>query len=499
MRSTVLIVDDDPIGLQILETLLQSQNVTLVKASDGAEALAQAMAVQPDLILLDVIMPRMDGFEVCRRLRQTPDLAEVPIILLTALDDRDSRLRGIQAGADDFIAKPYDRLELGTRVQTIVRLNRYRRLVAERTRFAQVVEEAADGYVLLNSQAAIQYANLSARLLLGLGADSAEFPPDDFLTLAQQHYICRPDHAWQQWPGLPPDVPAYLVRPATSGKAAQWLHVEMSDAGPNGDGTHLVRLRDITDETNQQRLTWQFHAQIQHKFRHRLNSLSGNLELLAAATDEDSATERQLLAQQAWASAEKLKGEILRILDFLDSSTAPIAEANPCRLACLPSLVQRLQDNLALENLSLYTDIPSTPEQRLALPASAVETILSELLDNARKFHPTHAPHLDVHLLQRGGALVMRVTDDGLTLSPDQLRRIWTPYYQAEHYFTGRVSGLGLGLSMVAALAWSVGGACRAYNRLDRSGLVVEVSLPLFWGEPPPGTGSVPRGRDYLP
>lgn len=479
MRSTVLIVDDDPIGLQILETLLQNEAITLAKASEGVEALAQAKAVQPDLILLDVIMPHMDGFEVCRRLRQTPELAEVPIILLTALDDRESRLRGIQAGADDFITKPYDRLELGARVQTIVRLNRYRRLLAERTRFAQVVEEAADGYVLLNSEAGIQYANVSARLLLGLGADSAEYPPDDFLSLVQRHYMCRPDHAWQQWPALPHDIPAYLVQPANAGDAARWLQVEMLDTGPNGDGTRLVRLRDITDETNRQRLTWQFQAQIQHKFRHRLNSLSGNLELLTETGGESDEEERRMLARQAWASAEKLKDEILRILDFLDSSAPSAAEAAPCLITCLPSLVQHLQNSLALRTLTLHADIDGAPGQRLALSANAVETILSELLDNARKFHPSHTPCLEVHLLQRGGVLVMRVVDDGLSLTPEQLRRIWTPYYQAENYFTGRVGGLGLGLSMVAALVWSVGGACRAYNRHDQSGLTVEVSIPF--------------------
>jgi signal transduction histidine kinase len=88
----------------------------------------------PDLVLLDVMMPGMDGFETCRRLRGDPILAEVPVILLTALDDRESRLAGFEAGADDFVAKPFDRLELRLRVRGLLRLNRYRRLTEERAR-----------------------------------------------------------------------------------------------------------------------------------------------------------------------------------------------------------------------------------------------------------------------------------------------------------------------------------------------------------------------------
>ncbi|MBM3235840.1 response regulator [Candidatus Poribacteria bacterium] len=128
-NSTILIVDDDQIGRDTLEALLAKQNYNLAFASTGAEALAQAKELTPDLILLDVMMPGMDGFEVCRQLRADPILAEVPIIMVTALDDRDSRMQGIEAGADDFITKPFDRGELQMRVRTITRLNRYRRLL----------------------------------------------------------------------------------------------------------------------------------------------------------------------------------------------------------------------------------------------------------------------------------------------------------------------------------------------------------------------------------
>lgn len=140
-RATILIVDDQLSAREVLRGLLRDQPYNLVVAKTGEEALANAAEFSPDLILLDVMMPGMDGFEVCQRLRADADMAEIPIIMITALDDRDSRLRGIEAGVDDFISKPFDVVELKARVQTITRLNRYRRLLVERSHRRQAEEE----------------------------------------------------------------------------------------------------------------------------------------------------------------------------------------------------------------------------------------------------------------------------------------------------------------------------------------------------------------------
>ncbi len=127
-RATLLVVDDIAANRETFCELLDAAEYRIIEATDGPTALQLAAETPPDLVLLDVMMPGMDGFEVCRRLRADTTLAEVPIILVTALDDQASRVRGIEAGADDFISKPFNRLELRTRVRTITRLNRYRRL-----------------------------------------------------------------------------------------------------------------------------------------------------------------------------------------------------------------------------------------------------------------------------------------------------------------------------------------------------------------------------------
>ncbi|MEI7773023.1 MAG: response regulator [Chloroflexales bacterium] len=140
----ILVIDDNLMDCEILIALLEAQGHTVTTANSGAAGLLEAQAHPPDLILLDVMMPEMDGFTTCAQLRAHPLTAEVPILIITALSDRTSRLRGIEAGADEFISKPLDRHELRLRVQTIAHVNRYRRLLEERERTVVALTKARD-------------------------------------------------------------------------------------------------------------------------------------------------------------------------------------------------------------------------------------------------------------------------------------------------------------------------------------------------------------------
>lgn len=146
MRSTILIVDDEEAGRETLESILEGEDYHLVMAENGPQAIEKAKAILPEVILLDVMMPGMTGFEVCERIRKDPLVAEIPIIILTALDDRDSLLAGLKAGADDFITKPFDRFELRARLIGITRLNRYHKLVEEREKLNNTNNELLEAY-----------------------------------------------------------------------------------------------------------------------------------------------------------------------------------------------------------------------------------------------------------------------------------------------------------------------------------------------------------------
>ena len=124
-RARLLVVDDNPVNRQFLEDELTDEGYLVSTAEDGEDALQKVAAESPDLILLDVMMPKLDGYETCRRLKSDSRTILIPVVMVTALTATHERIKGIEAGADDFLSKPYNRLELLTRVRSLLKLKRH--------------------------------------------------------------------------------------------------------------------------------------------------------------------------------------------------------------------------------------------------------------------------------------------------------------------------------------------------------------------------------------
>jgi len=172
--SKILVVDDEPVGRQLLEAILYPENFDIYYAESGAEALSKALKIRPDLILMDVMMPEMDGFQVCRKLRKNEILGNVPIILITALDDRDSMIKGLDSGADDYISKPFDRVEVLTKVKNITQLDRYKRILGKQLK-PETSGKRAD------KSEELHYAKLIRKSLI---------PPADYVSrILPEHFV----------------------------------------------------------------------------------------------------------------------------------------------------------------------------------------------------------------------------------------------------------------------------------------------------------------------
>lgn len=126
--SRVLIVDDNPQNLELLTAYMEDvPNVTIIQAANGTDALAKVAESQPDVILLDIMMPKMSGFEVCRTLKGDPKTRDIQIIMVTALNEVGDHERAVDCGTDEFLTKPVNRIELITRVKSLLRVRHLKR------------------------------------------------------------------------------------------------------------------------------------------------------------------------------------------------------------------------------------------------------------------------------------------------------------------------------------------------------------------------------------
>lgn len=166
-RFTILVVDDEPVNVELLEAYLHSEH-EVITAFNGFEAIEKAQAKKPDLILLDIMMPDINGFEVCKILKSSKDTAHIPIIMVTALSNRDDRARAIEVGTDDFLSKPVDRLSLKTRVNSLLRLKALQdEILRERDQAQNYLDVAGVIFLVLDNEKHVKLINKKGCEILG--------------------------------------------------------------------------------------------------------------------------------------------------------------------------------------------------------------------------------------------------------------------------------------------------------------------------------------------
>jgi CheY-like chemotaxis protein len=144
--SKVLIVDDNPQNIELLAAFLESLPCKLITAQDGVEALEKVAAEKPDLILLDIMMPRMSGFQVCRKLKSDPTTRDIQILMVTALNELGDIEQASECGTDDFVSKPVNKFELLTRVKSLLRVRHLKSELERALTYLHEVEQEEESF-----------------------------------------------------------------------------------------------------------------------------------------------------------------------------------------------------------------------------------------------------------------------------------------------------------------------------------------------------------------
>ncbi len=475
--GTILIVDDEAMIREFLDALLATEGYNLAFATNGAEGLAKARELTPDLILLDVMMPDMDGFEVCRELRSDPGLTEIPIIMVTGLDDKESRLEGIEAGANDFVTKPFNGAELRARVRTITRLNRHRQirtleLQAERDRTRAILEALGEAVVVTDVAGVIQYQNPAATALTGykdkeaLGQSWRLWQSNDHENLFDK--ILEIVRNGQTWRG---EVVNKRKDGATYDAALTVAPLFSSDDPQTLIGFVSVQ-RDITPLKEAERSKTKFVSDVSHELRTPLSVitlLGDNLDTLYDRLDNDKRRQMIRDIQKHTEALNNLVDDILEI-SRIDSGRVSMERERVDLTQLTHEEVNRLRP--IAEQKSQDLQITGAEPLPIWGNTDQLRQVIRNLVNNAIKYTP-EGGQISCECLVYSNLLsksnwaaeyrpanitpanneqwaILRVTDNGIGISKEHLPNLFGRFYRVKTQ--GNIRGTGLGLSIAREL-----------------------------------------------
>jgi two-component system cell cycle sensor histidine kinase/response regulator CckA len=425
--STVLVVDDDEISRDLLQGLLATEGYTVLFAKNGIQALELAARISPDVVLLDIVMPDLDGFEVCRQLRSNPALRQIPIIMLTSLEGRGSRLRGLEAGADEFLTKPVDPSELRTRIRTITGLNRFRQISETRALFEAAVAHSPDGIGLTDGEGGMLHANNAFVELVGR-VPARIF---DCFPNATTEALKAQLSAGRSTGRRVASFETPLALSAVPGACAEVTVVRL----PQSDGVIFeFILRDITErkqlETQVLRLQriellGQVAGGVVHDVNNLLTSISGNAELVERNATPEVRKRVALIRQSAERGATLLR-DILMFARGTDQALKPV------HVAEVLHEISGIVGKLFGQNIELDVETPAHLPVILG-DASQLHQVMMNLCVNARDAMP-------------GGGR-MQLKAGTIILTSSEARAI-APDATAGDFVTISVSDTGIGIPL---------------------------------------------------
>jgi DNA-binding response OmpR family regulator len=298
-KSVILLVDDQLQNIELLEAYFMGQEYELIKASSGKEALKKLADHKIDLILLDIMMPQMSGLEVLENLRGAEKTRLIPVIMVTALKETEDKVKALEAGCDDFISKPVDKVELLARVKSILKISYYLEQLEEKHKFKAATDKITDGIAICNPDYIIKESNLAILKYLNINdsinIDLVQILFNNFSVSISKEKLMDLSIAHKKFD---------IFREKSEKMEALYLEANL-DLIKNSNQELLsiaFIVRDVTSSRSEEILKQETLMLMSHKLRTPLGLISGDIALLAngsyGALNEEQKKTIQVIAQQ---------------------------------------------------------------------------------------------------------------------------------------------------------------------------------------------------------
>jgi len=480
-----IIVADDNADMRNYVTRLLAERYDVCAVADGEEAIASARQRRPDLILSDVMMPRLDGFGLLEQVRADEMMRTVPVILLSARAGEESRVEGLNVGADDYLVKPFSARELLARVESHLKLSRVRQESEQRV--TNILESITDGFQTVDEEWRFTSMNLAAQLMLSaqgldpyalIGQNFWETFPSMLGTKAERVYkraMTQREPAsveifyepWRKWYSirlfpLREGGLSIFFQDITERRAAQLAlteaHEQLADKAKHLETLveqRTAKLRETIEELEA------FSYSIAHDMRAPLRSLQGYGQFLADEYADKVDANGKLYIERITGAAARMDRLILDVLNYsrLVRSELPLEPVN----------VEKLLGSI-VETYPTFQDGGSTIQFKFPFPPvlgneAALTQCLSNLLGNAVKFVAKGVrPVVRVWAEQQGERVRISVRDNGIGIAEDQHEKIFAIFQRVNKNY----DGTGIGLAIVKKAIERMGGSVGLTSELGK-------------------------------
>ncbi len=513
MQNTVLIVDDTTANLSLMVNQLEDNGLRVVVAQDGEECLERAGFVHPDLILLDIMMPGMNGFEACRRLKADVHLKDIPVIFMTALADTSDKLYGFEVGGVDYITKPFDIVEVLARVKMHIAVRTTQmQLVQSRQRLHDIAESAADWF--WETDAELRFTHFSERFYEAMQIQPAQMIGRRYWEAPSTGDVARAPEKWRkhredmehqrsfrdfEYETSALDHTMYI---SVSGKpfydaAAHFLGYR----GTATDITELVRTRGRLLQSDKMASIGKLAAGVAHEINNPVGFVKSNLgslhryiegllRLLAIYEKHDG-----IIPPSAHEELQTLKSEI--DFDYLKTDLGKLLEESKDGLHRVQQIVGDLKDfSRAGDTQWEHADLHRCLESTLNIVSNEIK-YKAELVRNYGSLPPVECIPSQLNqvfmnllvnaadaIAEQGKITVssgcdavevwVDISDTGSGISAAELKRIFDPFYTTKPI--GK--GTGLGLSVSYDIVHKHGGRIEVESALGK-GTTFRIHLPI--------------------